>query len=64
MVCKISKLNITQLQIYYNIIIIEHLASLSHEGKLMVFHWSLSDTKSSQVSKTLLHILTDLYAVV
>ena len=29
----------------------------------MVFHWSLSDTKSSQVSRTLLSILADLYAV-
>ena len=26
----------------------------------MVFHWSLSDNKSSQVSRTILSILTDL----
>ena len=26
----------------------------------MVFHWSLSDSKSSQISRTLLGILTDL----
>ena len=26
----------------------------------MVFHWSLSDTKSPQVSKTILSILADL----
>ena len=32
---------------------------------LMVFHWSLSESKSSQVSRTLLSILADLnYAVV
>ena len=31
----------------------------------MVFHWSLSDSKSPQVSRTLLSILADLnYAVV
>ena len=27
---------------------------------MMVFHWSLSDNKSPQVSRTLLNILTDL----
>ena len=36
------------------------LESLSHKCKLMVFHWSLSDSKSPQVSRTLLSILTDL----
>ena len=34
--------------------------SLSHQRKLMVFHWSLSDYKSSQVPWTLLSILADL----
>ena len=29
----------------------------SHQRKLMVFHWSLSDNKSPQVSRTLLSIL-------
>ena len=31
--------------------------SFSHQRKLMVFHWSLSDSKSPQVSRTLLSIL-------
>ena len=30
------------------------------QHKLMVFHWSLSDSKSPQVSRTLLSILADL----
>ena len=30
----------------------------------MLFHWSLSDSKSCQVSRTFLSILTDLYNVV
>ena len=33
------------------------LISFSHQRKLMVFHWRLSDSKSPQVSKTLLSIL-------
>ena len=36
----------------------------SHQLTLMVFHWSLSDCKSSQVSKTLLSILAVLNNVV
>ena len=40
------------------LIIILLLASYSHQHWLMVFHWSLND-KSSQVSRTLLSILTD-----
>ena len=31
---------------------------LSHQRSLIVFHWSLSDSKSPQVSRTLLSILT------
>ena len=31
--------------------------SFSHQYKLMVFHWKLSDSKSPQVSRTLLSIL-------
>ena len=31
--------------------------SFSHQRKLMVFHWRLSDSKSPQVSRTLLSIL-------
>ena len=34
--------------------------SCSHNCKLMVFHWCLSDSKSSQISSTLLSILADL----
>ena len=34
--------------------------SFSNQRKLMVFHWSLSDSKSPQVSRTLLSILADL----
>ena len=36
------------------IIIIIIIASFSHKRHLMVFHWSLSDSKSSQFSRTLL----------
>ena len=34
--------------------------SFSHQRQQMVFHWSLSDYKSHQVSRTLLSILSDL----
>ena len=34
--------------------------SSSHQHELMVFYWSLSDSKSRQVSRTLLSILADL----
>ena len=34
--------------------------SLSHQHKLIVFHWSLSDSKSPQVSGPLLSILANL----
>ena len=34
--------------------------SFSHQRKLMVFHWSQSDNKSPQVSRTLRGILADL----
>ena len=37
-----------------------YLDSYSHEHWLMVFHWSLSDSKSPQVFRTLLSILVDL----
>ena len=40
------------------------LESFSHQCKLMVFHWSLSDSKSPQVSRTLLSILAVLNNVV
>ena len=41
-------------------IIILFLESFSHQLTLMVFHWSLSDSESPQISKTLLSILADL----
>ena len=40
------------------VIIIIITQSFSHQRKLMVFHWRLSDSKSPQVSRTLLSILT------
>ena len=41
-------------------IIIFLLESFSHQRLLKVFHWNLSDSKSPQVSRTLLSILPDL----
>ena len=41
----------------YCTIIILILESFTHQRQLMVLHWSLSDSKSSQVSRTLLSIL-------
>ena len=38
-------------------IIIYSFRVFSHQRRLMVFHWSLSDSKSPQVSRTLLRIL-------
>ena len=35
------------------------LESLSHQSQLMVSHWSLRDSKSTQVSTTLLSILAN-----
>ena len=35
-----------------------------HQLMLIVFHWSLSDSKSAQVSRTLLSILTDFHNAV
>ena len=47
------------LNLIYTIIIV-----FSHQVTLMVFHWSLSDSKSPQVSRTLLGILAVLNNVV
>ena len=47
---------ILNLKLYYYL----PLESFSHQLTLMVFHWSLSDSKSPQVSRTLLSILADL----
>ena len=45
------------LQVSWNIIIIITHQNFSHQRKLMVFHWRLSDSKLPQVSRTLLSIL-------
>ena len=42
------------------IIIMVLLVSFSHQRLLMIFYWRLCDSKSSQVSKTLLSRLADL----
>ena len=42
------------------IISIVILVSLTHQRWLVVFHWSLSDNKSTQVSRTILSILSNL----
>ena len=44
----------------FHTIIILSLESFSHQQTLMNFHWSLSDSKSPQVSRTLLSIVADL----
>ena len=46
--------NGVQTNYYYHYLLFE---SFSHQLTLMVFHWSLSDNKSPQVSRTLLNIL-------
>ena len=46
------------------IIILIYSVSFSHLLTLMVFLWSLSDSKSPQVSRTLLGILLALFPVV
>ena len=43
-----------QLHYYYPYLLVQ---SFSHQLKLMVFHWSLSDSKSLEVSRTRLRIL-------
>ena len=42
------------------IIIILLFVSFSHQRLLVVFYWGLSNSKSPQVSRTLLSILADL----
>ena len=42
------------------IIIIIFLKDFSHQRQLMIFLWNLSDSKSSQISRTLLSILANL----
>ena len=46
-----------QTDYYYHHLLLE---SFSHKRWMMVFHWSLSDSKSPQVSRTLLNILAHL----
>ena len=45
-------------------VIFSLLASTSNQCELVVFHWSLNKSKSSQVSRTLCIILADVNAVV
>ena len=49
-----------QLPLLIIIIIILLFANFSHQRELMVFLWSLSDSKSLQVSRALFTILADL----
>ena len=46
--------------IFIIIVIIIIIAHFSHQLTLMVFHWSVSDSKSLQLSRTLLSTLADL----
>ena len=43
------------------LLLLNQFESFSHQRKLMVLHWSLSDSKSAQVSRTLLSNLADLH---
>ena len=55
---------------YYHVFTLDHhyyyyyyyysFGSFSHQYLLVVFHWSLSDSKSPHVSRTFLNILADL----
>ena len=45
---------------YLSLLLLVILESFSHQHCLMDFHWSLSDSKSLQVSRTLLSILANL----
>ena len=54
----ISSLLLSTLSLFYS------FDSFSHQRLLMVFHWSLRDSKFPQVSRTLLSILDDLNNVV
>ena len=49
---------------FYSVVSRDILESFSRQRKLMVFHWSLSDSKSPQVSRTLLSILVILNNVI
>ena len=71
LICHKTKLNQTKpnlfatfLSVTFNefiiIIIILFLVSFSHKYYLVVFHWSLTDSNSSQVTRTLLGILANL----
>ena len=46
------------------LLLLLHLESYLHQLTLMVFHWSLSDNKFLQVSRTLLSILADVKNVI
>ena len=49
-----------RLWFHYLIIIIYSFESFSHQRYLMVSYWSLSDSKSPQVSRNLLNMVADL----
>ena len=51
------QVNLLYIYIYIYILL---LASFSHRRKLIIFHWSLSNCKSPQVSRILLSIQADL----
>ena len=51
------------LLLFFFLLLLLPFASFSHQRKLIVFHWSVSDSKSPQISRTLLSILADLYNV-
>ena len=59
-ILRISTLNYN----WFEIIIMLLFENFSHPHQLMVFHWSLSDSKSPQVSRTLLSIPGDLNSTV
>ena len=56
----LSQTNFASAEISCLILWLQFVASFSRLRKLMVFHLSLSDSKSLQVSRTLLSILADL----
>ena len=51
------KVSLSHVHVFSLLLLFENF---SHQLTLMGFHWNLSDSKSPQVSKTLLSILTDL----
>ena len=50
----------TKCKLFYRLLLLLLFAIFSWQPLLMVFHWGLSDSKSLQVTRTLLSILADL----